>query len=300
MSLLFEKGDAAHYDLSIVIPCFLENEKLANTLASIEVALRQVPTNLKVEVILIDNNSPISELLVQLVQSYQDRLDIVFVMQPKLQHSFSLASARNRGVLGARGKWILFTDADCMIDGNFFAVLTPALQGAETKIYTGERVFVQIPETITANDLYGDFFDRLDRVPSASNYGLIKDRRFPWLEQLPNQEHPWNFVHGCFFLCSARSYLKVGGSDTAYDGHWGYEDIDLAYRLCRDLEAEIHYLKDAKVYHQEFAADLEKIATNQHRQNKSQNPNYQRICRMIDGFDTFKKRQLEAKQIITN
>lgn len=95
-------------------------------------------------------------------------------------------------------------------------------------------------------------------------------------------------------------YIESGGSDTAFDGHWGYEDIALVFRLVSTCAMTVRYLPDAKVYHQEFPEDAAKIQQNAVRINKSTNPNYLRVCEMIPGFDDFKKRQFGTLRLSKN
>ncbi|HYX37559.1 MAG TPA: HAD-IIB family hydrolase [Oligoflexus sp.] len=282
------------YAISLVIPCFEELAKLENSLKSYAAAAHVLleTKGLKAEVVLVDNNSGNAAAIAQLAQRYRQHLDLVLVHQPALPSTFSLCSARNRGVMNARGSLILFTDSDCMIAPDF---LVEALRFVDQSslpqhwIVTGERVFVQTPRNIP--EATPSLFSNLPPCPSPSNYGLTKDRRFPWMEQLPAVEHPWNFVHGCFMLMKKSVYLAVGGSNTDYDGHWGYEEIDLAHEIVRQLQAQIFYSPLTKVYHQEFPEDALKIQTNAHRTGKSQNPNWQRVCRKIEGFEDFKARQ---------
>ncbi len=291
VSVCLEQQEAQKFDLSIVIPVYNDTLKLENVLNSFYASFKE--SELRVEVILVDNNSPKAGEIYEIVQRQQGKMPLVLIHQPPLVHPFSLCSARNRGVLNARGEYIFFTDSDCMINEAFLSAFRSILKGQASgvRIFTGERVFVKIPEVALPSDSLLAAISNLERTPSASNYGKEKDRRFPWLEALPSQAHPWNFVHGCFMLLKKADYLAVGGSDTAYDGNWGYEEIDLVYRMVTHLNATVHYLPEAKVYHQELPSDLLKIHQNDARTNKSTNPNYQRICERIPGFDEFKKQQ---------
>ena len=276
-------------DLSIIIPVFRETLKLANTLKSFQVAFAK--SDLSFEVILVDNNSPnITEILAT-IDEFRWQMPIIVVLQPKLPHTFALCSARNRGVETARGRHVFFTDADCMIDARFVDDISRVLSDEpsdSSRIYTGERVFVEIPDRSLNSIDFIPGFPELKRVPSKSNYGKVKDRRFPWITRLPEQEHPWNFVHGCHILLNRQDYLAVGGSDLSYDGHWGYEEIDLVYRMVQELKSQVFYLEKSKVYHQESQADLDDME-NVQRVSKSKNPNYQRICRRIPGYEEFKR-----------
>ncbi|MFW7381209.1 MAG: glycosyltransferase family 2 protein [Oligoflexus sp.] len=293
-----------NFDLSVVIPVYNDTVKFENLLSSYYQAFKS--RDLMYEIVIIDNNSPRFEEIYQVTKKFREKIQITIVMQPPLSHPFALCSARNRGVLNARGRYILFTDSDCMVDENFTnAIEEIGLKDddsstSEFNIYTGERVFILVPnEVMTSEDILQEI-PKLSRVPSASNYGMIKDRRFPWIQNLPHQEHPWNFVHGCFILLKKSDYLCVGGSDTSYDGFWGYEEIDLVYRMVMQLKAKVRYLEKAKVFHQEFRSDLDKIHINLSRTNKSLNPNYQKICQLIPGFDEFKKVQWKKLNIKTS
>lgn len=299
-SLLLERQEAAQLDLSIVIPIYNDTLKFHNVLTSYRKAFEG--SSVSYELVIVDNNSPKIAEIVSLILTYKESMNLVFVQQPKLLHPFSLCGARNRGVANARGTYIFFTDSDCMIDQAFVRSFEQLLQKRteQVAIFTGERVFVKISEDPIAETAILATIPKLERTPSASNYGKEKDRRFPWIENLPDQAHPWNFVHGCFILLKKEDYLAVGGSDTRYDGNWGYEEIDLIYRMVSQLGAKVYYLPEAKVFHQELPEDLKKIGENAARTNKSQNPNYLRICELIEGFDDFKKLQWDTLKVKTS
>lgn len=298
--MALEKDNRSQFDLSVVIPVYADTVKLANLLASYQRSFGQ--TDVTFEIILVDNNSPNSGAIFEIVQHFQKSMDLAFIMQPRLAHTFSLCSARNRGVLNARGRFIFFTDSDCLVDQQFAQQIAGVIKSPQSKplaprVYTGERVFIEVPNEPIPTDEILQRIPSFQRVASASNYGLQKDRRFPWIEQLPSGDHPWNFVHGCFLLLEKQHYLMVGGSDTAYDGNWGYEEIDLVYRMATEISATIHFLSEAKVYHQEFASEVAKAKEHTARTNKSLNPNYIRICKRIPNFDDFKKLQWQALNV---
>lgn len=295
--MLLEKSESSDFDLSIVIPIYNETTKFENTLTSYQAAFKD--QQIRYEFVIVDNNSTQIQDIFAIIEKHREHVPITFILQPRLIHTFSLCSARNRGVLGSRGRYIFFTDSDCMVDPLFALTIKPIVLGggASSHLFTGERVFVRVDrKPYTIHDISA-VIPILPLVPSASNYGMVKDRRFPWIERLPHQEHPWNFVHGCFILLKKTDYIAVGGSDTAYDGNWGYEEIDLAYRMVKQLGTQIRYLSDAKVYHQEYDSDLEKIKTNSSRTDKSRNPNYILICDRIAGYDEFKRNQWQTLQV---
>ena len=285
-------------DISIIIPVFCENVKLENTLNSFKQAFTNV--DLVYEVILVDNNSTNIDEILAIVKEYRNQHNISLILQPKLDNTFALCSARNRGVENASGRFVFFTDADCMIDAHFANQVLEVTREDEAKhrVYTGERVFIKVPDSPLQDRDFDSGFPNLERVASKSNYGKTKDRRFPWIENLPHQKHPWNFVHGCHIFMKKETYQKVGGSDLIYDGHWGYEEIDLVHRIVSECGGTVHYLDKAKVFHQEQSKDLENLE-NSSRVSKSNNPNYRTICERIPGYDEFKKQTWQELKIKT-
>ena len=114
----------------------------------------------------------------------------------------------------------------------------------------GHREFVDA-SPFGAEELAGDrrALEGADRVPSESNYGLVEDRRLPELRDLASHPRPYDCLFGCNFAIRRETLGELRFRD-AYDGHWGYEDIDLGYRLHR-RGAPFRYVPEAFVYHQE-------------------------------------------------
>ncbi|MGH3600561.1 MAG: galactosyltransferase-related protein, partial [Pseudonocardiaceae bacterium] len=125
-------------------------------------------------------------------------------------------------------------------------------------------------------------------VPSVSNYYLCKDRRLPAMEQLPDVEHPWAYMHGGNLLYRTIDAKLVHGHDEQFDGHWGYEDAEFAYRMIVRANCSPGYLSDMTVYHQE-SSTYESIDVD--RFDKKNNPNWDRACEAIPGFRAFKIEQ---------
>lgn len=98
--------------ISIVIPSYNQAEYLPD---AIESALKQKNPYLNVEVIVVDDGSTDNSLAI--AQSYLDRIKIVS------QVNKGLSSARNTGIMNAKGDYILFLDADDIL-----------MQGAVLKI----------------------------------------------------------------------------------------------------------------------------------------------------------------------
>lgn len=270
---------------SVIIPCHNAPRLLERTLAGLVAAARR--SSHRLEVILVDNNSR-GRTVFDLHAQYADKLEIFLISQPRLQHPFALSRARNAGLRLARGPWIVCLDADCIPESCYFEVLDEVLTGDASWLLTGPRIFVQA-ETLRPDDILEDasVLSRLPEVASASNYGLRVDRRHRWLGRIDRVEHPWALFYGCNLVFPRDRALAAGGFDEGYDGTWGYEDQDFAWRLIAHQRCQPGAIDALRVYHQEPERDLPQPD----RFSKTDNPNWARICNRIPGFEAFKRNQ---------
>ena len=70
--------------------------------------------------------------------------------------------------------------------------------------------------------------------------------------------------------------------DVAFDGHWGYEDIEFGYRLSQN-GAHFIYLPEAFVYHLEG----EGLSLSERLEGKRRN--YALACKKIPHYDSFRR-----------
>jgi len=248
-------------------------------------AAQQVPIS-EWEVIVIDNNTS-DESISHVQRDYRQKINVTLIQRRQLIHPFALSSARNLGLKLACGEWIAVMDADTIPNSSYIASLKAFIADwrENSVIATCERQFVST-DTITDEviEAQPNTLEMLPVVLSPSNYGKAVDRRLPAMLSLPNLEHPWDYMHGCNVIFRKQDALSVGGYDEHYDGHWGFEDIDFAYRMIKNQMCEPLYAKGLHVYHQ----DLEGDNTHAERLNKGANPNWRRVCRLIPGYEQHK------------
>lgn len=101
-------------DASVVVCTYNRAESLRRTLDKI--LEQRLDRNIPWEVIVVDNNS--KDYTRQVVENFKERMD-----SPIIRYEFEgkqgLSYARNRGVISARGKYILFTDDDVSPEPNW-------------------------------------------------------------------------------------------------------------------------------------------------------------------------------------
>ncbi len=269
--------------VSVIIPSHNNAELLAKTLAGF--AAQNMPS-FDWEVIVIDNNSS-DESIAEVQRLFRGKIQLTLIQQPQLAHPFALCNARNRGIKLAAGEWIVSMDADTVPGKTYLKTLENFLKewGNKSVIATGERRFIAA-DSIAPDDILRKptLLEQLPPALSPSNYGLPLDRRLPTMKRLPALEHPWDFMHGCNVVYKREDALRVGGYHEAYDGRWGFEDIDFAYRMITHGGCEPLYAVGLHVYHQDLSSDKPQV----NRYDKSTNPNWTRICKAIPGYREYK------------
>lgn len=93
------------------------------------------------EVIIVDDGSVVS--LEPIVTSFQDGMQLRLVRQSNA----GPAAARNNGALAARGKFLAFTDDDCLSDPSWLKALAEPLQHGRNRM-AGGRVVNALSENI--------------------------------------------------------------------------------------------------------------------------------------------------------
>ncbi len=270
---------------SVIIPCCNRLEPLSFVLASF---CRQLHAP-AFEVLLIDNNSEVD--IGALYRQYKSALDLKLVRMPRLPNRFALCRARNRGLRLARYPWIVSLDSDCVLNDDYLSALATRCE-VGARIFVGERVFCSIEDQDVGAYLRGQLQAKnWPRVHSMSNYYKLVDRRFPQLTAPALVPHPWAYAHGgnCSFRREDANH--IGGFDEAYDGCWGYEDIDFAYRLAQHADASIEYVPGMLTYHAEMANETQDPSRLKQMMDKSSNRNWRRITGRIAGYEEFKKRE---------
>jgi glycosyltransferase involved in cell wall biosynthesis len=277
--------------ITVAIPTHNEARALARTLAAL-VAQRGGSADL--EVIVVDNLSD-DPLVGEVVARYSKLLELTLVAQSDLEHPYALCRARNIALARARGRWFWTLDSDCMANPGFLATIRDldAAASGEHRAFTGERIFIDASGVSEAEVLAGrDVAASAPRVRSASNYGIDRDRRFPALAGLPEVEHPWDLMHGGNTVFETALGREVGGYDEGFDGCWGYEDDEFAYRLIVAGPAVPGWSPGLSVYHQEPVSP-----PGYDRLEKEENPNWHRVCGLIPGYRDYKLAAFAAQGI---
>lgn len=121
------------YDLSIVIPAYNEENRIKNTLLSIQDYLSSNKIN--AEIIVVNDGS--KDSTVEVVKSYQNKIPNLQIID--LGKNCGKGAAVKQGVIKSRGKLILFTDADNSTPIEELEKLQKSLMTNNAQIAIGSR-----------------------------------------------------------------------------------------------------------------------------------------------------------------
>jgi GT2 family glycosyltransferase len=212
--------DSLH--ITVVIPVCDRVELLILSLRALE---RQRVK--RFEVIVVDNGStpPIDRFALDQTTSYP--LQVL-----SLPDRHARASARNLGIEVAQGDLVLFLDADILAPPDLLYHHIRAHRRYGKKcVVVGRRLHLSHENiSLLAPITYPDMedFAVLERV-------AVDDHRDTYLRSidwdLDKSDGPWRAAFTCNLSMSRDLVHSCGAFDVEFDGAYGYEDVDLAYRL---------------------------------------------------------------------
>ena len=158
-------------DYSIIIPAYNEEAYLPQALASVRSAVDAVSG--AAEIVVVDNNS--SDRTVEIALAAGARV----VSEPVNQ----IARARNTGARAARGRWLIFMDADTTLNA---ALLEKALGNLKTGRIIGGGTIVAPDRPLEPSAQAAlDTWNRVSRL--------------------------FNIAAGCFVYCTKSAFEAIGG-----------------------------------------------------------------------------------------
>lgn len=211
---------------SVVIAAYRNPELLDDVLDAWEKQLYH-----DYEVIVVDDGSPKDMCLESIVRKHSACGAQFMYLYNDTGDSYCIGSARNLGIWYATGERIIFTDADCIPSPNF--IMEHMLKASRNNITIGPRYRIKEYNGNIPDDYIVD--PRVDGAFRTIADGTCHD--------------PWESVWGCNFSVPRNHLISINGFDEiAFDGKWGSEDVDLAYRLIRK-GLQVKPVIDALVYH---------------------------------------------------
>lgn len=232
---------------SVIIPTYNRSNILAYTLDSLA---RQTLDKASFEVIVVDDGSADDTRAV--VDQYKDAFPLRYFYQE--DQGNRTAMARNTGIRHAASDLCIFVDAGMLLHTGCLAEHLNLHRARPDKIAIigyaycfeeyneNDKVLTSLintgrpDETIAGFEAAGRYLDLREAC-----YRRYRDN----LEDLPA---PWVFFWTCNVSVPTDSLRRVGLFDENFDQTWGFEDVELAYRLMMD-GVKIVLNRSAKAIH---------------------------------------------------
>ncbi len=213
--------------ISVIISAYGRADILTMCLQSLE-----MQTVRDFETLVIDDGSedPLESIVVLKNLSIKPRWR-------RLETKNTRGSAKNAGIELAQGKIALFWDADMVADSRMIEYhMKNHLTRSKTLAVVGYRFhlaisalpFDQLSHLVTRKSI------PFDLPEMQYDYRESYFRSLDW--DLSRSEAPWREAIGCHVSMPLSLVREQGGFDASFDGAYGYEDHDLAYRLyCQNI-----------------------------------------------------------------
>lgn len=215
---------APEKDLAVILSTYQRPAHLRRSLASL--ALQRGVAG-RFEVVVTDDGSQddTADVVAQFARSVD--FPVRFTTHP--HDGFRLSQCRNEGVRASTGKYLLFSDGDCIFPPDHLAkhllASLPRVARAGLCYRLKGEPTARLDLTAIEAGMYRRWVTRAERIRMSRK----------WLSELVYQSinHPLKpKLTGCNIGIWRSDYEAVNGFDESYVG-WGCEDDDLAARLRR-------------------------------------------------------------------
>ena len=219
--------------ISVIIPSFNRVKFLYSTLLCI---LNQKDCPCDYEVIVIDSGNDETQILVQSFQKVFPNK----IKYKKIKKCKNRSLLRNVGAKDASYNILCFLDNDILTPPNFIKLHYNEHQSEDSLVLMGAR------KSLTDFDI-----EKLGEHTLKENFNILDD--LPWYNDERLDQNigiqPWRFVFSHTLSMRKSDFEKVRGFDKYFGENWGYEDLELGFKLMNQ-GCKFKLLKDSFTYHQ--------------------------------------------------
>jgi glycosyltransferase involved in cell wall biosynthesis len=225
---------------TLIVPTYNERDRLHGCLLSLK--HQELDAADSFEVIVVDDGSV--DGTGALVGHLRLDYDLRYLHKPRTERSCRSA-ARNLGLQHARGEVVIMVDGDQIIAPRFVAEHIRCHRDRPDLVVIGYRHYLA-PGPVDLVSLAESF--GLAALPPVAEHDERELVMAVFSENLSNLASDWHFFYGCNVSVRREHLQAVGGFDEGFQW-WGFEDVELGYRLkARGLT--FAYQRYAELYHQ--------------------------------------------------
>ena len=234
--------------IDVIVATYNRSRMLDLTLSSI---LRQSMDPSQLCVVVADDGS--SDDTKAVVESYRGRLPVKYLYQE--DRGYRVASARNMGLSHCNGDICLFVDAGIVLESNCLKthlefhrqIGQPAC--AIGYIYGFDDKDPSLCELEELSEKAADTDSLIGYFEATGTYLDPREKEYRLFEgRIDHLPAPWAFFWTGHVSVHRKHLWTEVFFDTIFEPRYGFEDIDLGYRL-HQKNAGIYLLKEAKSFH---------------------------------------------------
>lgn len=219
--------------ISIIIPTFNRIKYLYATLICLT---SQIGTeSVKHEIIIIDSGNDETESMITLFRN-NTHSQIIY---QKIQNCNNRSLLRNIGADLASFPILCFLDNDILVPSTFISTCYKGLANKQSVLMFYRKSLLQF-------DINSIGIEKL-----ISNFKILDN--LPWYDDVRRNVtisvNPWKYVYSHSIVIYKELFLNAGKFDKRFGVNWGFEDMDLGYRLYL-LNVTFRMAENICVYHQ--------------------------------------------------
>ena len=221
--------DSDSPEVSLVILSYRRPDLVENLIRSVWL----FTTNVKYELIVVDNGSPAGEH--RLASPYRDRARIITLASNRY-----IGDAYNIGVERAKGKFVVLMNNDIVVQPEWLRELIDVLRNDTTIGVVG-------PKFLYPGGMLQEAGALIDNNGYSVQLGKRGDANSPEFNILREVD----YCTGATFACRRDLFIEVLGYDWRWDPGY-YEDSDFCFKV-RELGLKVIYAPKSVVFHLESA-----------------------------------------------
>jgi glycosyltransferase involved in cell wall biosynthesis len=245
----------SHYDISVIIPTYNRSRLLGYSLESL---CQQNIEKDRFEVIVCDDGS--TDNTKAIARKYERWLNIKYLYQE--DKGYRPASARNMGIRAAEGYCCLFIDSGVLLNVNCMAehINFYKAKGTGTAVVGYVYGFDRTVESVKMMKRLVKPDDVSSTIYILSQQEVFDDVREEHYAIYTTGIHdlpaPWYYYWTCHVSAIRAELIDAGLFDENFDGRWGIEDNEVAFRLNQN-GVKIYFLRSAEAIHYPHEKDKE-------------------------------------------
>ena len=243
---------------SFVIPAYNCKELAQSTIEALK--LLKINDDFHFEVILVDDGSTDNTGAYFEEKCYPFDFKYIYLARCDIS---SRSRARNYGIRAGSGDYIVFIDADIIVQPDYLLELYRYYSRIPDAVVIGQRLLLDhVVSLETVRD--ENFFRKYKLENSSSNYTEFRHVVFQELSyNMSRLDFPFLFGQTCNIAYSRKDLLLAGGFDESMLA-WGIEDIELAYRIFKSgrrflINPQMYVLHQFHGYQEKISADQDKL-----------------------------------------